>query len=184
MSTIGAKYSPPMMKKPAEEAVNAMTTQVVAKSSKYVLPSLRKTEGGELFPELIGLAPGKVKAGGFSYSTLLKAKTEEPVLSAEDAASAINVINDTICQSCHTHHNVCIVDISRDDAYVPDPYYKGRMRWTKRPPTAMKKRTLFDEDLHYGPDDDLARDDVSKQSVIEDSDSVETGSEAYEYEED
>jgi hypothetical protein len=184
MSTIGAKYSPPMLKKPTEEVVNAMTTQVVAKSNKYVLPSMREKGGGELFPELIGFAPGRVKSGGFSYSTLLKAKTEEPTLSAEEAAAEINVINDTICQSCHTNHGICVVDISSGDTYVPDPYYNGRIRWTKRPPTAMKKRTLFDEDLYYGPDDDSTREDVSKQSVIEDSDSVDTGSEAYEYEED
>lgn len=181
MSTIGVKYAPPMLKKPTEMAVNAMTTQVVAKSNKYVLPSMREKGGGELFPDLLAPVGAKVNTGGFSYSALLKPKTESTVL---DPIAEINVIDNTICQSCHTIHKVCVIDTSKSEIYAPDPYYKGRNRWIQRPPTAMKKRTLFENDVHYAPEDDSIRDDISKQSIIEDGDSVDTGSEVYEYEED
>jgi hypothetical protein len=162
MSNIGAKYVPPTLKEPV---VNAMTTQVVGKS-------LRKD--GSLFPELVPSV--KVRTGGFNYAALLKPKdmpTED-----KSAFAEINVINDAICLSCHTKHGVCVVDVSKEGVYVRDPYYKGRGRWVQRPPTAMKKRTLF-EDV------------VEDESVLEGYDSFieelsvdsDSGSEPYEYDE-
>jgi hypothetical protein len=178
MSNIGAKYTPPSLKKPIEEAVNAMTTQVAVKSSTYVLPSLRK--GGELFPELIGLVPVTTAPPKLSFAALLKAK--ETVNTSEDIVET-NDITNTPCQNCHNVHPISVVDISRKEPYVPDPYYKFRTNghWTKRPPTAMKRRSLFDDDNHYYvPDEDSIHDNTSKASVVEDIDS--DGSESYEYE--
>ena len=175
MSSTGAKYVPPSLKK-AEEAVNAMTTQVASKSSTYVLPSLRK---GELFPELVGQAP-VTTVPKLNFAALLKAK--EPVVTP-DAVDETNAISNSVCQNCHHIHPISVVDISRKEPYIVDPYYKLRPigHWIKRPPTAMKRRTLFDDD-YYVPEEESISDDASKVSVVEDNDSVE--SESYEYEED
>ena len=156
MSNIGAKYVPPSLKKPL---VNA-----IANSSE------------ELFPQILGT---KVRTGGFSYAALLKPK--ETPKEDKSAFTEINVNNNAICPSCHTNHNVCVIDISKTDKYVRDPYYKGSSRWTKRPPTAMKKRTLFEDAPVLDYDESiLDGHDSFVEELSVDSDS---GSEPYEFEE-
>jgi len=170
MSETG-KYVP---RKPIEAPVNAMTNVVLPKSTKYTPPSLKKADEGSLFPELaLGNVVTKPK---FSFAALLKPKCEVVEVTL-DTSCEPNIV----CESCHTCHDTKVIDISDKTPYVPDPYYAlGRRRWTHRPPTAIKRRSLFDNLDGLEVDDaDLLADGLSDGNSLAEPITDDDGSEPY-----
>jgi len=146
--------------KPAEEPLSALTTQVT-KNNKYVAPNVRHATG-EPFPDLLGSSVVN-KANKISFADLLKPKA--PVIVTHDEVTPIST-----CVSCHTLHNVVVVDISKEEQQdAKDPLYRATRRWIMRPPTAMKpRRTLF-EDFNDKEDEtpDDKSEDVSQEEDLE-----------------
>lgn len=157
MSETG-KYVP---RKPIEAPLNAMTNVVLPKSAKYTPPSLKKEEGS-LFPEL-AMGPVVTKPK-MSFAALLKPKNDV----VDDTLDNDSDEPNTVCESCQTCHVTKVIDISDKTSYVPDPYYAlGRRRWTFRPPTAVKRRSLFDNVDGLEIDDaDMAFDGLSDMNSL------------------
>jgi len=170
MSETG-KYVP---RKLVEAPLNAMTNVVLPKATKYTPPSLKKEEGS-LFPEL-AMGPVITKPK-LSFAALLKPKNDV----VDDTIENVIDESNTVCESCHTCHITKVIDISDKTPYVPDPYYAwGRRRWTHRPPTAVKRRSLFDNVDGLEIDDaDLAADGASDGNSLAEPITDDDSSEPY-----